>query len=40
MTEKNAYFASKNKSFYQKGIEKLEKRWNDVITLDGDYIDE
>lgn len=35
-----AYFESKDKSFYKHGIEKLEKRWNDCITLEGDYVDE
>ena len=35
-----AYFEAKDKSFYKHGIEKLEKRWNDCIALEGDYIDE
>lgn len=34
------YFESKDKSFYKKGIEMLEKRWNECITLEGDYVDE
>ena len=37
--ETKAYFEAKDKSFYKKGIELLEKRWNQCITL-GDYIDE
>ena len=35
-----AYFEAKDKSFYQKGIESLEKRWNDCIAMEGDYVDE
>ena len=35
-----AYFEAKNKSFYKKGIEMLEKRWNECITLAGDYVHE
>jgi len=35
-----AYFADKDKSFYKHGIAKLEKRWNDCIACDGDYVDE
>ena len=35
-----ANFESKEKSFYKHGIEKLEKRWNACITLEGDYVDE
>ena len=26
--------------FYKKGIELLEKHWNQCITLKGDYVDE
>ena len=26
--------------FYKKGIEMLEKRWDECITLEGDYVDE
>ena len=33
------YFESKDESFYKKGIEKLEKRWNEYITLEGNYVD-
>ena len=40
ITETEAYFESKDESFYKKGIEKLEKRWNECITLEIDYIDE
>ena len=35
-----AYFEVKDKTFYNHGIEKLKKRWNDCIALEGDYIDE
>ena len=31
-----AYFEAKDKSFYKKGIESLEKRWNDYIAIKGD----
>ncbi len=34
-----AYFKAKDKSFYEHGIKKLEKRWNDCIALEGDYVD-
>lgn len=34
-----AYFESKDKSFYKHGIEKWQKRWNDCIALE-DYVDE
>ena len=40
IAETEAYFEAKDKSFYKHGIEKLEKRWNDCIALEGDYIDE
>ena len=30
----------KDKAFYSHGIEKLEKRWNNCIVLEGDYVDE
>ena len=29
ISETEAYFQSKDESFYKKGIEKLKKRWND-----------
>ena len=35
-----AYFEVKHKSFYKKGIESSEKRWNDCIAIEGDYVDE
>ncbi|XP_055302592.1 histone-lysine N-methyltransferase SETMAR-like [Sitodiplosis mosellana] len=40
IAETEAYFEAKDKSFYKTGIEKLERRWNDCITLKGDYVDE
>ena len=40
IAETKAYFEAKDKSFYKHGIEKLEKRWNDYIALEGNYIDE
>jgi len=44
IAEIEAYFeanrSTKDKSFYKKGIELLEKRWNQCITLEGDYVDE
>ena len=40
IAETNAYFEGKEKSFYKGGIERLEKRWNDCISLKGDYVDE
>ena len=40
IAETEAYFEAKDKSFHKKGIEILEKRWNECITLEGDYIDE
>ena len=40
ITETNAYFEAKDKSFYEKGIEMLEKRWTDCVAFEGDYVDE
>ena len=40
IAETEAYFENKDESFYKKGIEKLEKRWNEYITLEGNYVDE
>ena len=40
IAESEAYFQAKNKSSYNKGIEMLEKRWNEYITLEGEYVDE
>ena len=39
IAEIEAYFEAKDKSFYKKGIEMLETRWNECITLEGDYVD-
>ena len=38
--ETEAYFEAKDRSFYKKGIKLLEKRWNQFISLEGDYVDE
>ena len=35
-----AYFESKDESFYKKGIARLEKRWTECIKLEGNYVDE
>ena len=40
ITETNAYFEAKDKSFYKKGIEMSEKRWTDCIAFEGDYVEE
>ena len=40
ISETEAYFGAKDKSFYKKGIKLLEKRWNRCITLEGNYVDE
>ena len=40
LPKNEAYFESKDESFYKKGIEKLEKRWNGCITLEENYVDE
>lgn len=37
--EIKAYFQGLDK-FYKKGIEILEHRWTDCITLEGNYVDE
>ena len=37
--EIEAYFEAKDKSFYKKDIGLLEKRWNQYITVEGDYVD-
>ena len=39
IAETEAYFEVKDKAFYNHGIEKLEKHWNDCIALEGDYTD-
>ena len=38
ISETEAYFEAKDKSFYEKGIELFEKYWNQFITLEGDLI--
>ena len=38
--ETEVYFETKDKSFYKKGIELLEKHCYQCITLERDYIDE
>ena len=40
ISETEAYSEVKDKSFYKRGIELLEKCWNQRITLEGDYVDE
>jgi len=35
-----AYFEAKDKSFYKKGVESLEKRYNHCIAMKGDYVDD
>ena len=40
ISENEVYFEAKDKLFYKKGIELLEKHWNQCITLEGDYVDE
>jgi histone-lysine N-methyltransferase SETMAR len=40
INETDTYFETKNKSFYKNGIKMLERRWNDCVALDGDYVDE
>ena len=40
ISETEEYFEAKDKSFYNKSIELLEKCWNQRITLEGDYVDE
>ena len=39
IAETEAYFESKDESFYKKGIEKLEKRRNQCITFEGNNVD-
>ena len=38
ISETEVCFEAKDKSFYKKGIKLLEKRWNQCITLKGDYV--
>ena len=40
IVETEAYLEAKGKSFHKKGIEMLEKRWNECITLEGVHVDE
>ena len=40
ISETEAYFEAKDKSFSKKGIELLEKHCNQSITLEEDYVDE
>lgn len=40
IAETEAYFKAKDKPFYKKGVEMLERRWTDCITLEGNYVDE
>ena len=40
IAETNAYFEAKDKSFYKKGIEMLEKHWTDCVAFEGDNVDE
>ena len=40
IAETETYFGSKDESFYKNGMEKLEKRWNKCITLEGNYVGE
>ena len=40
ISETDAHFEAKDKSFNKKGIKLFEKRWNQRITLEGDYVDE
>ena len=39
IAETEAYVEAKDKSLYKSGIEVLERRWNDCVALDGDYVD-
>ena len=40
ISETEVYFEAKDRLFYQKSIELLEKHWNQCISLEGDYVDE
>ena len=40
ISETESYFEAKDKSFYKKGIELLQKHWNQCITLEENYVDE
>ncbi|KAF7266367.1 hypothetical protein GWI33_020392 [Rhynchophorus ferrugineus] len=38
IAESVAYFAAKDKSYHKNGIEKLERRYNKCINLEGNYV--
>ena len=38
LSETKTYLETKDKTFYNKRIKLLEKRWNQCITLKGDYV--
>ena len=40
IAETEVYFESKDESFYEIGIEKLDNRWNKCITFKENYVDE
>ena len=40
ISETELYFEAKDKSFDKKCIKLLEKRWNQCISLERDYVDE
>ena len=40
IVDTEAHFETKDKSFHKKGIEMLEKCWNECITLEGDHVDD
>lgn len=39
IAETEAYFEANDKSYYKNGIEKLEDRYNQCITLEGNYVE-
>ena len=39
ITETEAYFDEKEKSYYKSGIEKLENRYTRCIALEGNYVE-
>ena len=39
IAEFETYFGKKDESYYKKGIQNLEKRWNECVTLEGNYVD-
>ena len=36
----NEEVIAETEAYFEKGIEKLEKHWNECITLEGNYVDE